>query len=44
MRENRQQRCIAEIRAWGREAGFSATAAKCAAFGRNDDFGIGVRR
>ncbi len=42
MRENRCGMGAGE--GWGREAGFSATAAKCAASGRNDDFMVRSER
>jgi len=38
----RQRGCIGEGESSGREAGFSAAAAKCAASGRNDDFWLRV--
>ncbi len=37
-----QERYIGAVRGWGREAGFSATAAKYATFGRNDNLRVGV--
>ena len=38
--ENRQRRGMGERDGWGREAGFSAEAAKDAASGRNDEFWV----
>jgi hypothetical protein len=38
--ENRQRRGMGERDGWGREAGFSAAAAKYAASGRNDEFWV----
>ncbi len=41
MRENGQRRGMGEGESLGREAGFSATAAKCAVSGRNDGLWVG---
>ena len=42
MRENRRGK--GAVKGWSGEAGFSATAAKCAASGRKDDFMVRSER